>query len=704
MPALRSGRKMSDQGLSGVGGSESTRNSGEHSRALRNQVQEDTTAVNYDGGIIVAEEGKRYLVLLPGSGMRVDKLDSIEGLRKQTDDKYEKKLAPPSHAKNMRERVETAMKEKKENINSTKDVAKYFAKHLQKVRKSNLFGLRVIWRLEFRDGVQEVGLNCGKMDHDQICRRLNIDSFHDLLSDQQPQSNAAPAVSVETQNRMDDIQQTSVAPIQAEDRMEIGSRPATPPVSDIKKESQGKEKSAGLAHPNSVESEVKDDATVYEERQTYIEETGRVIIAETTCKYNGETKYVLVQEADKVRVLEDTDKTKDYEYSFATETETDDFAPALHLNSLLSLAEGLDAFRASVLGIRRAENGFSRPDLDVWLFKTRYHSTELRCDRANGAQLLNQLEVNEFDTLMALCNIAPAQSKSRRITHQNDTPPSSQRSSPQYTPRVRNDSVLPSTESATPTTTRTTNTHPASDPNNDEYHLIAMHLPMVNQEPKYNTPCIVKGGPHQYELWKWKDVKSRASVKDCPRDQQFHAPDKKMVDYIGNKLGFNNPNCEVITVLTQMRGTNSFVNTVMISVNDKVTWEAALKLRENDNKGPLQCCISDYQKYKGEYSVAMEHLQDTQDARDFLIYRKAKDDAKRSESRLKSRSKSRGLTPQHADREELLRKVREEAIEEVREEVREECEELREKIEDLERQLSSRVADIENKLAETRVT
>jgi hypothetical protein len=218
----------------------------------------------------------------------------------------------------------------------------------------------------------------------------------------------------------------------------------------------------------------------------------------------------------------------------------------------------------------------------------------------------------------------------------------------------------------------------------------------VNQKAKYDTPCIVKGGPHQYELWKWKDVESHASVKECARDQQFHAPDKDMVHYIGKKLGFNSPKCKVITVLTHKRGVNSFVNTVMISIDDENIWRNALERRENNNKGPLQCCITDYQTYNGEYSVAMEHLQDTQDVRDFLIYRKAKDDAKRSESR----SKSRGLTPLHADREELLRKVREEAFEEVREE----CEELREEIDDLKRQLSSRIADIENELAKTRVT
>jgi hypothetical protein len=282
-------------------------------------------------------------------------------------------------------------------------------------------------------------------------------------------------------------------------------------------------------------------------------------------------------------------------------------------------------------------------------------------------RVLRELKIKDFDTLMARINTPRSkipQFKLPQIT-QTDTPPPSRQASPRSSP-PRNPSVLPSIEDATSTGTKTTNTHPSSGSQSGEFHLIAMHLPLKGEVEKDLTPCIVKGGPYQYELWMWKDVKSDASVKPCAKSQQFHKEDKTILRYIETLGGFTKFQNTVITTLTWKRSERSYVNTVMVSIDDEKVWAAALDLRkkdENNNQGPLQCCISDYKKYGGKESEAIAGIQDNPDAKDYLQYREDKKNGKIP------RAQSRGLTPFHTDSDDLSRKLSDKLYEDLSEQL-----------------------------------
>jgi hypothetical protein len=319
----RETRQEVEQNLYGVVGGGKTPDKVDRQRALRNQVQEDTegtTCDNYDGSIIIAKEGKRYLVLHPGSGMRADILDSIEGRNMQIDHECREKLAPPSHAEAIRGRVQTA---KGDQIK--------FAEGLEKVRESNLYGIRKIWRLEFNNGIEEVGLNCGKTEHGQICSILGINSFHDLLLVQQPQSNAAPAPLVQAQCEMEDVQPSNPPPEQdktGDVQMEgTESEPPTPVISNVKRETP----SLGVPISTCNLSMMEKDKRVSEERNEFIEKEGKVIIAEQVYK---QISYALIKEKKEVRIVENTPIIAKCGKSFGPEEDSKCFSPPTHLDFL----------------------------------------------------------------------------------------------------------------------------------------------------------------------------------------------------------------------------------------------------------------------------------------------------------------------------------------------------------------------------------
>jgi hypothetical protein len=254
----------------------------------------DTPVVQ--GGAIIAKEGKRHLV---HSGDKIEAiyLDPTKRYSEKIEPGCNNRLAPTIHATRLDELVDAAAGKKGQ-----------FERGLKNVLKSNPFGnQRVIWRLEFEG---EHGLNCGRIEQEEICARLNILSFLDLECTVSSSSN------------------------------QTGEESSAVVVSNIAKETQRTATSAEVDSPSPSVTELE---------------------------HCTELRGRPMQERGKVRFVEETTRTARHEHLVDACDGDADVPPGSQLRMLSELGEGsVYIFDAGFSGIEVASSALK---LHVWLLK-----------------------------------------------------------------------------------------------------------------------------------------------------------------------------------------------------------------------------------------------------------------------------------------------------------------------------------------------
>ncbi|KAH5617507.1 hypothetical protein HBI23_255330 [Parastagonospora nodorum] len=289
-------------------------------------------SVSGQDGVIIAKEGNRGLA---HTGLKIETiiLDSTRTYSLMIDPGCEHSLVPREHVTKLDEIVKDAAGEKSK-----------FERGLVKVLRSNVYGNgRVIWRLEFVD--KEHGFNCGGLKHDEICRKLNIASFHELIcAGQSSQADSTPALSLNNETL------SSEEPVEPNKQRRVAA---------------------------SFDKEL----AIHNERPDCVTGTGKVIIAKDHSVPRMNSMYY-APDQDKVSISNGATAAVECEHVASEPRSCKIFLPDSQLPILLSLVQkSLEAFRP---GDSKPEIGYLALKLGIWLCKTQRRAIELRCDDING--------------------------------------------------------------------------------------------------------------------------------------------------------------------------------------------------------------------------------------------------------------------------------------------------------------------------------
>jgi hypothetical protein len=249
---------------------------GRHKVLRRHVVGEDskishtTTPDTQAGSVIIAKEGE---LCLKHTGFKLEVINRDPAQRDSSihDSGCEHSFVPLSHIRKLDEYVKHA---------AGKSID--FERGLREVLQSDVYGNgEAVWRLEF----ENEGLNCSQEKHDEICKKLGITSFLELIC------GGCPSIidSMPAEQALLHERSTALMPESMDKASSI----------------VGPVELTELAKQDSAAKGFRNDTSVHEERPGLVYKTGKAIMAEEkrTASLKDRREDELRGESDTVSML-----------------------------------------------------------------------------------------------------------------------------------------------------------------------------------------------------------------------------------------------------------------------------------------------------------------------------------------------------------------------------------------------------------------